>query len=93
MIPASRRSGAIAGFFLAPSLLFHVRCHVRNQGAFMKDSTKDKTEGTVHEAKGAVKQAVGHALNKPNLAAEGTAEKVGGKIQKKAGDIEKAAGR
>jgi uncharacterized protein YjbJ (UPF0337 family) len=58
----------------------------------MKDSPKDKTEGTVHEAKGAVKQAVGHALNKPNLEAEGAAEKVGGKIQKKAGDIEKAAG-
>jgi len=31
-------------------------------------------------------------VNKPNLEAEGTAEKVGGKIQKKVGDIEKAAG-
>ena len=58
----------------------------------MKDSTKDKAEGTVHEAKGAVKQAVGHTLNKPNLEEEGAAERVGGKIQKKAGDIEKAAG-
>jgi uncharacterized protein YjbJ (UPF0337 family) len=58
----------------------------------MKDSTKDKAEGTMHEAKGAVKEHVGHALNKPHLEAEGQAEKVGGKIQKKAGDIEKAAG-
>jgi uncharacterized protein YjbJ (UPF0337 family) len=58
----------------------------------MKDSTKDKAEGTLHEAKGAVKEKVGHALNKPNLEAEGNVEKVGGKIQKKVGDIEKAAG-
>jgi uncharacterized protein YjbJ (UPF0337 family) len=51
----------------------------------MKDSTKDKAEGTLHEAKGAVKEKVGHAVNKPNLEAEGTAERVGGKIQKKVG--------
>jgi uncharacterized protein YjbJ (UPF0337 family) len=58
----------------------------------VKDSTKDKAEGTLNDAKGAVKEKVGHALNKPDLEAEGTAEKVGGKIQKKAGDIAKAAG-
>jgi uncharacterized protein YjbJ (UPF0337 family) len=58
----------------------------------MKDSTKDKAEGAMHDAKGTVKEKVGHALNKPDLEAEGTAEKVGGKIQKKVGDIEKAAG-
>jgi len=55
----------------------------------MKDSTKDKAEGTLHEAKGAVKQAVGHALNKPNLEAEGQDEKIAGKVQKKVGDVEK----
>ena len=55
----------------------------------MKDSTKDKIEGALHEMKGAVKEKVGHATKNPNLEAEGTDEKVGGKIQKKVGDIEK----
>jgi uncharacterized protein YjbJ (UPF0337 family) len=54
----------------------------------MKDSIKNKAEGTLHEAKGAVKEAVGHGLNRPDLEAEGQAEKVAGKVQKKVGDIE-----
>lgn len=55
----------------------------------MKDSTKDKIRGKVHEVKGAVKEKVGHATDNPNLKDKGTDEKVGGKIQKKVGDIEK----
>jgi uncharacterized protein YjbJ (UPF0337 family) len=55
----------------------------------MKDSTKDKVEGAVHDAKGTVKEKIGHATNNPNLEAEGQDEKVGGKIQKKVGDVEK----
>jgi uncharacterized protein YjbJ (UPF0337 family) len=55
----------------------------------MKDSTKDKVGGKVHELKGAVKEKVGHATNDPNLEAEGQDEKLGGKIQKKVGDVEK----
>jgi uncharacterized protein YjbJ (UPF0337 family) len=55
----------------------------------MKDSTKDKVEGAVHDAKGTVKEKIGHATKNPNLEAEGQDEKVGGKIRKKVGDIEK----
>jgi uncharacterized protein YjbJ (UPF0337 family) len=55
----------------------------------MKDSTKDKVEGKAHEVKGAVKETVGRATNDPDLEAEGTGEKVGGKVQKKIGDIKK----
>jgi uncharacterized protein YjbJ (UPF0337 family) len=55
----------------------------------MKDSTKDKVAGKAHELKGSVKEKIGRATNNPNLEAEGTDEKVGGKIQKKVGDIEK----
>ena len=55
----------------------------------MKDSTKDKVAGAVHDAKGTIKEKIGHATNNPNLEAEGQDEKVGGKIQKKVGDIEK----
>jgi uncharacterized protein YjbJ (UPF0337 family) len=55
----------------------------------MKDSTKDKVEGAVHDVKGSLKEKIGHATNNPNLEAEGQDEKVAGKIQKKVGDIEK----
>jgi uncharacterized protein YjbJ (UPF0337 family) len=55
----------------------------------MKDSTTDKAEGTLHDVKGKAKEAVGHATNNPDLEAEGTDEKVSGKIQKKVGDIKK----
>jgi uncharacterized protein YjbJ (UPF0337 family) len=55
----------------------------------MKDSTKDKLAGTLHDAKGKLKEKIGHATKDPDLEAEGQDEKVGGKIQKKVGDIEK----
>ena len=54
----------------------------------MNNSTKDQLEGKLHEAKGKVKEAIGHATNNPNLEAEGQGEKIGGKVQKKVGDIE-----
>jgi uncharacterized protein YjbJ (UPF0337 family) len=55
----------------------------------MKDSTKDKIKGKAHELKGAIKEKIGHATHNPGLEAEGTAEKVGGKVQKKVADVEK----
>jgi uncharacterized protein YjbJ (UPF0337 family) len=55
----------------------------------MKDSIQDKVKGTAHELKGAVKEKIGRATNDPNMEAEGTDEKVAGKIQKKVGDVEK----
>jgi uncharacterized protein YjbJ (UPF0337 family) len=55
----------------------------------MKQSTKDKAKGKFHEVKGAVKETVGRATNDPDLEAEGQVEKVGGKVQKKIGQVEK----
>lgn len=55
----------------------------------MKDSTKDKAFGKVHEVKGAIKEKIGNATNNPNLHDEGQAEKFAGKVQKKVGDVEK----
>jgi uncharacterized protein YjbJ (UPF0337 family) len=55
----------------------------------MKQSTKDKIEGQVHELKGKVKEKAGQVTNDPNLAAEGQAEKIAGKVQKKVGQIKK----
>ncbi len=54
----------------------------------MKDSMKDKLEGAAHELKGKVKETVGKATDNPHLETEGTDEKLGGKVQQKAGDVE-----
>jgi uncharacterized protein YjbJ (UPF0337 family) len=55
----------------------------------MKQSTKDKARGKFHEVKGKVKETVGRATNAPDLEAEGLVEKIGGKVQKKIGQVEK----
>jgi uncharacterized protein YjbJ (UPF0337 family) len=54
----------------------------------MKPSTKNEIEGNLHEAKGAVKEKAGQVTNNPDLAADGQAEKLSGKVQKKVGQIE-----
>jgi uncharacterized protein YjbJ (UPF0337 family) len=58
----------------------------------MKESTKDKAKGKFHEVKGKVKEKVGRATNNPNLEAQGSGEKIGGKILRKIGEVEKVAG-
>ena len=55
----------------------------------MTPSTKDQIEGKFHEVKGDVKKKAGQLTNDPDLTAEGQAEKLGGVIQKKVGQIEK----
>jgi uncharacterized protein YjbJ (UPF0337 family) len=54
----------------------------------MKSSTKNKTGGVYHEAKGKIKETVGKITDNPSLEAEGIAEKVVGKMQKKVGEAE-----
>ena len=56
----------------------------------MKQSTQDEAQGFFHELKGAIKGKAGKLTNDPGLEAEGLVEKVGGKIQKKIGQAEKA---
>ena len=53
----------------------------------MKSSTKDKAEGKYHEVKGKIKEMAGELTDNPELEAEGTSEKVAGKVQKKIGDV------
>jgi len=55
----------------------------------MKSSTKDKIKGGFKEAKGKVKEKAGSATGNPNLRDRGTAEKAGGKVQQKIGDLKK----
>src|SRR5471030_1399344 len=42
---------------------------------------KDRVEGAVHQAKGAVKEAIGKVTGDTKTEAEGTAEKTAGKVQ------------
>lgn len=55
-------------------------------------STKDRTEGNLHDLKGTVKEKAGKLMNDPDLEADGKAEKIAGKIQKKVGQVEKVLG-
>ena len=58
----------------------------------MKSSTKDKVEGTFHDAKGKVKEVAGKITDNPKLEAKGKAEKIAGKVQEKVGQVKKVLG-
>src|SRR5271166_4554480 len=55
----------------------------------MKSSTEDRIEGTVHEAKGAVKEKVGEVLHSPDLETEGKDEKLAGQVQQNVAQVKK----
>lgn len=77
-------------FYASLALIRCSRCTViYGKDNPMKDSTRDQMQGKVHEAKGKIKEQVGKLTNNPNLQGEGQDEKLGGKIQKKVGQIEK----
>jgi uncharacterized protein YjbJ (UPF0337 family) len=53
----------------------------------MTNSTTDKIEGAIHEAKGKIKETAGQITNNPALEEEGKDENLSGKIQSKIGEI------
>ncbi len=55
----------------------------------MKRSTRNQIKGRGRELKGTIKEKTGRAMNRGDVEAEGAMERIGGKIQKKAGDVEK----
>jgi uncharacterized protein YjbJ (UPF0337 family) len=59
------------------------------EGDEMKPSTEDEIAGKLHELKGKIKEKVGHLTNDSDLEAEGIGEKIGGKVRKKIGQLEK----
>ena len=59
----------------------------------MKSSIRDKTEGTFHEAKGRAKEVSGKLSGNPELEAEGTNEKIAGKVQQGIGKVKKVLGK
>jgi uncharacterized protein YjbJ (UPF0337 family) len=59
----------------------------------MKSSTRDQIESKVHKIKGEIKETGGQLLDNPKMEAEGTAEKIVGKVQEKTGQIKKVFGK
>ena len=53
----------------------------------MKSSIRDKAEGTFHQVKGKVKEISGKVTDNSDLEAEGTVEKIAGKVQIKIGQV------
>jgi len=58
----------------------------------MKPSTKDQTEGKLHEVKGKLTEQAGKLILDPKLEAEGKDEKHAGQLQQKIGQVEKLLG-
>jgi uncharacterized protein YjbJ (UPF0337 family) len=56
----------------------------------MKTSTEDKIKGSLHEAKGAIKEEAGKVTNSPTLEAKGKVEKTAGKVQHRVGEAKAA---
>jgi len=59
----------------------------------MKSSTKDKAEGTFHQAKGKIKEVAGEITDNPRLEISGKVEKIAGQLQEKVGKAKKVLGK
>jgi uncharacterized protein YjbJ (UPF0337 family) len=59
----------------------------------MKPNIRDKAEGTLHEVKGMAKEVAGKLTDNLKLQAEGTGEKLSGKVQQKIGQVKKILGK
>jgi len=59
----------------------------------MNSSTRDKVEGKFHDVKGTIKEAAGKLTDNSKLKAEGTAEKIAGKVQAKIGEVKQVLGK
>jgi len=59
----------------------------------MKSSTKDKAEGTFHQAKGTIKEVAGEITDNPRLEIRGKVEKIAGQLQEKVGKAKKVLGK
>ena len=59
----------------------------------MKSGTQDEAEGKWHQVKGKAKEIAGELSDDPILEAEGTNEKIAGKVQEKIGQVKKVVGK
>jgi uncharacterized protein YjbJ (UPF0337 family) len=54
----------------------------------MKNSTTNQAKGKMREIKGRVKEGFGEMTNNPDLEGRGKGEKIAGKVQGKAGEVQ-----
>jgi uncharacterized protein YjbJ (UPF0337 family) len=66
---------------------------VSKEHTMTKPGTQDEVEGELHGVKGKVKEVAGRITNDPDLEADGDAEQIAGKIQKKVGQVKKVLGK
>jgi len=59
----------------------------------MKSGMKDQAEGTLHQVKGKLKEIAGEVSDNKELEAEGTGEKIAGKVQEKIDQLKKVLGK
>jgi len=55
-------------------------------------STKDIAKGKFHQINGKIKEVIGNMFNNQKLKADGIKENLSGKVQDKAGQVEKVLG-
>jgi uncharacterized protein YjbJ (UPF0337 family) len=55
----------------------------------MRNSTINQTKGKMREMKGRVKEEFGDATNNPEMEGRGKGERIAGKVQRKAGEIQR----
>lgn len=58
----------------------------------MKSGMNDRAEGIFHRIRGKLKEIAGNISNNKKLEAEGTSEKLAGKVQEKIGHAKKVLG-
>jgi uncharacterized protein YjbJ (UPF0337 family) len=90
----SRREATSAVLLLGLAIVFSFNPittaeSIARDFVLMKSSTKDKIKGGFKEAKGKAKEKAGEATRNPDLRDRGTAEKAGGKVRRKIGDVKK----
>lgn len=65
---------------------------VQWQRHLMKESTKDRVQGKTKEIQGQLKEAAGVLTGSDRLKNRGRTEQLAGKLQKKAGQVERVLG-
>lgn len=66
---------------------------MRQPKTLLKPSTTTRTQGKLHEVKGAMKEAAGKITGNPDLESSGNVEKNVGKVQQWIGRAEKTVGK
>ena len=58
-------------------------------GLEMKPSSENQARGKIHEVKGAIKEKAGRLTGDADLEAEGTGEKIAGRVVSEIGQVQK----